>query len=93
MPRFGSAWCLAAWELMVPSWLTDHNMSTWNDPSIDFVFADERGAINAFELKRAVRGPGDAWRVLAQVTHRAVMISESRNLREAASGVRPESYT
>lgn len=69
---------LVAWELMFPSWLTNHHLSKWNEPSIDFVFADETGVLYAFELKRTVASPGDSWRVLAQVTHRAAKLHETR---------------
>lgn len=69
---------LVAWELMFPSWLTNHHLAKWNEPSIDFVFANDTGALYAFELKRAVASPGDSWRELAQVTHRAAKLHETR---------------
>jgi len=77
---------LVAWELMFPSWTINWFRGKWNEPSIDFVFADETGGLYSYEFKPVVAGPGNSWRALAQATHRAVLIHDTRTfekLREA----------
>src|SRR5690606_698548 len=69
---------LLAWELMFPSWQTNHYLAKRNEPSLDFVFVDETGTLYAFELQRTITSPGESCRVLAQVMHRAVRIHQTR---------------
>ena len=71
-----------AWELMFPSWAINWFRGKWNEPSIDFVFADEVGGVYSFEFKPVVAGPGDSWRALAQATHRAVLIHDTRTFKK-----------
>lgn len=75
----GERYLMVAWELMFPSWLTNDYLAKWNEPSIDFVLADAAGGLHACEMKRFVVSPGDSWRALAQVTHRAAQLHETRS--------------
>ena len=68
---------LAAWEVMTLSWLINDARKKWNEPSIDFLAIDCSGSLVAIELKRSVDGSLPAWRVLCQVTHRAVELANS----------------
>lgn len=65
---------LVAWEVMVPSWRINDARRHWSEPSIDFLTADATGVLTAIELKVAVPGVKPAWRVLCQVTHRAILL-------------------
>lgn len=69
---------LLAWEMMFPSWRVNDNKKEFNQRSIDFVFADEAGALYAVEVKTVVQSPANAWNVLAQVTDRAALMHSSR---------------
>lgn len=68
---------LVAWEVMLPSWRINDSSRHWNEPSLDFLLADEDFNLVVMELKRAVPGVVPAWRVLSQVTHRSLLILET----------------
>jgi hypothetical protein len=70
----GQLHMLVAWEVMAPSWQINDARGKFDEPSIDFLVVDRAGRLTAMELKRAVSGIKPAWRVLCQVTHRAVML-------------------
>lgn len=70
----GERHMLVAWEVMAPSWEINDAHGKFDEPSIDFLVIDRSGRLTAIELKRAVSGIKPAWRVLCQVTHRAVML-------------------
>lgn len=63
---------LVAWEVMVPSWRINDAHQYWAEPSVDFLLADADGRLTFLELKREVAGVKPCWRVLCQVTHRAL---------------------
>lgn len=73
----GNRHFLVAREVMVPSWRINDPSKHWTEPSIDFLIADEFGRLGAVELKMTVPGERPAWRVLCQVTHRAVMLERT----------------
>ena len=73
----GERQMLVAWEVMVPSWGINDAHGKFDEPSIDFVVADRSGLLMAVELKRTVPGVRPAWRVLCQVTHRAVRLGRT----------------
>jgi hypothetical protein len=68
---------LVAWEVMFPSWDINNAKHNWSEPSIDFIAIDGVGRLVAIELKVAVAGVEQAWRVLTQVTHRAICIART----------------
>lgn len=66
---------LVAFEVMLPSWIINDAKKRWNEPSIDFLFADRNMNLYGVELKREVLGASPAWKVLCQVTHRAALLA------------------
>jgi hypothetical protein len=74
----GERLLVVGWEVMSPSWQMNEASKYWSEPSIDFLAADSTGHLVAIELKRKVPGVRPAWRVLCQVTHRAVCLSRTR---------------
>lgn len=68
---------LVAWEVMLPSWRINDSRVHWNEPSLDFLLADEAMNLVVVELKREVLGVVPAWRVLAQVTHRSLLVVDT----------------
>ena len=68
---------LVAWEVMVPSWRINDASRYWAEPSIDFLMADADGHLIAVELKIEIPGVKPRWRVLCQVTHRAIVLSRT----------------
>lgn len=73
----GDLHLLAAWEVMFPSWRINDAAKHWTEPSVDFVAVDRDGGLVAMELKPRVPGRKPAWRVLCQVTHRALLMARS----------------
>lgn len=67
---------LAAWEVMSDYRINDSKRH-FGLPSVDFVLIDCDGHMVMAELKMRVRTPRDAWHVLCQVTHRAVVLGEA----------------
>lgn len=67
---------LAAREVMT-NWHMNDAHKRFDKPSPDFLALGERGCLVAIELKVNVIKPGDAWRALCQVTHRAQMLGAS----------------
>ncbi len=73
-------------EEVMSDWTTNDPQVRWNLPSIDYMFLDRHGQIWAFELKHRVSGDKDAWSLLSQVSHRALLLRKSFN-QEALTGV------
>ena len=70
----GERHMLVAWEVMAPSWKINDARWKFDEPSIDFLMVNRSGRLTAVELKRVVSGITPAWRVLCQVTHRALLL-------------------
>jgi len=73
----GERHMLVAWEVMAPSWRINDARGKFDEPSIDFLIADRSGRLTTVELKRVVPGIKPAWRVLCQVTDRAVRLQRT----------------
>jgi len=65
---------LIAWEVMLPSWRINDSRKHWDEPSLDFLVADERMDLTVVELKAESPGVKPAWRAIVQVTHRAALL-------------------
>lgn len=76
----GERHMLVAWEVMAPSWRINDAHGKFDEPSIDFLAADRSGRLIVIELKRTVRGSRPAWRVLCQVTYRAMRLAQTFSL-------------
>jgi hypothetical protein len=79
---------LVAWEVMFPSWDINYKATRWNEPSLDFVFLDERGEFVLVELKNVIPNRSGFLSAFCQISHRAVQFIRTYSpdqLRKASS--------
>lgn len=66
---------LISWEVMTPSWKTNHGAETFGEPAVDFLGLSDRGELVAIELKPVLSGGIAAATAAAQTLAGALAIA------------------